>query len=208
MSAPIRFAPDEPVTDLARRLLGAELWVRRPGTEPVAGRIVETEAYGPDDPASHAHRGCTPRNGAMFGPPGTLYVYRSYGIHWCVNVAAEAEGIGAAVLIRAIEPIAGLDLQWARRPAARRQVDLGSGPGKLCAALGIDGDDDGLAANAGPIALVADDRRSSGAVWCGPRVGITKAVERPWRFASGAATGGGIERSVSRPRNTLRLELE
>ncbi|MGH1504016.1 MAG: DNA-3-methyladenine glycosylase [Acidimicrobiales bacterium] len=207
MTRALEFDPDEPVTALARRLLGAELWVRRRGLDPVAGRIVETEAYGPDDPASHAHRGPSPRNRAMFAAPGALYVYRSYGIHWCVNVAAEAEGVGAAVLIRAVEPIAGVDLQWTRRPKARSVVDLGSGPGKLCAALGIDGDDDGLLPDTGPIALVDGEAASGGEVWCGPRVGISKAVDRRWRFALGGADGR-VERWVSGPRRTLRRELE
>lgn len=207
MTVAFEFHPDEPVTALARRLLGAELWVHRRGLEPVAGRIVETEAYGPDDPASHAHRGPTPRNRAMFAAPGTLYVYRSYGIHWCVNVVAEAEGVGAAVLIRAVEPIAGVEQQWERRPKARAVVDLGSGPGKLCAALGIDGDDDGLVANSGPLALIEGEAASGAEVWRGPRVGITKAVERPWRFALGGADGR-VERWVSGPRGTLRRELE
>ena len=125
------------VHDVARGLLG---WTMlRDG---VGGRIVEVEAYAPDDPASHAFRGRTPRNSSMFAEPGTLYVYRSYGIHWCVNVACEPEGIGAAVLLRALEPTAGLDEMRARRGNVQDR-DLCSGPGKLTQALGITAADDG-----------------------------------------------------------------
>ncbi len=126
------------VHGVARGLLG---WtILRDG---VGGRIVEVEAYAPDDPASHAFRGRTPRNGSMFAAPGTLYVYRSYGMHWCVNVACEPEGIGAAVLIRALEPTAGLDAMRARRGDVVDR-ELCSGPGKLTQALGITAADDGV----------------------------------------------------------------
>ena len=179
-----------PVADLAavlaRRpleaaplLLGAELVVGSRG-----GRIVEVEAYeGADDAASHAHRGPTDRNRVMFGQPGRLYVYRSYGIHWCANVVCGPDP--GAVLIRAVEPLAGVDEMWPERPKARRLTDLASGPGKLCAALGIDGGHNGveLLAEAGPVALAPGSAVDPDRVVAGPRIGISKAVERPWRFA-------------------------
>jgi DNA-3-methyladenine glycosylase len=167
-----------PAPEVAPRLLGAVLW--RDG---VAGRIVEVEAYGgADDPASHAFRGPTLRNAAMFGPPGTLYVYRSYGIHWCANVVCGAEGAGSAVLVRALAPTAGLDEMRGRRPRARRDRDLCSGPGKLCQALGITGGDDGAdLLGPGPVRLELGPPAGA-AARCGPRVGISVAVERPWRF--------------------------
>ncbi|MEZ5408706.1 MAG: DNA-3-methyladenine glycosylase [Acidimicrobiales bacterium] len=156
-----------------------------------AGRIVEVEAYeGADDPASHAYRGPTPRNGVMFGPPGHLYVYRSYGMHWCANVVCGPAGVASAVLLRAMEPVAGIEAMWADRPRARRVSDLGSGPGKLCAALGIHGDHDGadLLDPVSPVRLAGPAAPEPGvepgpAVVAGPRVGITRAVERPWRYA-------------------------
>jgi DNA-3-methyladenine glycosylase len=172
-------------SEIAPRLLGHEL---RCGQR--SGLIVEVEAYeGPDDPASHAYRGPTGRNAVMFGPPGRLYVYRSYGIHWCANIVCGPAGTGSALLLRAIEPVAGLQEMWTDRPRARIETDLGSGPGKLCAALGITGDHDGtdLSDEQGPVRLVAPPDTNPGrgrpSVVIGPRVGITRAVERPWRFA-------------------------
>jgi DNA-3-methyladenine glycosylase len=166
---------------VAPRLLGAEL---RRGA--VAGRIVEVEAYGgPDDPASHAYRGCTPRNGSMFGPPGTLYVYRSYGIHWCANVVCGAEGEATAVLVRALAPLDGLETMRARRPAARTERHLCSGPGKLAQALGLTGADDGidLLAPDGAVGLRWSGRSITPArIRSGPRIGISVAVDQPWRF--------------------------
>lgn len=162
------------VHDVARGLLG---WtILRDG---VGGRIVEAEAYAPDDPASHAFRGRTPRNGSMFGTPGTLYVYRSYGIHWCVNVACEPEGTGAAVLLRALEPTVGLAEMRERRRVPHDR-DLCSGPGKLTQALGITGADDGRAMGSPPFALEPADAAVE--VVTTPRVGITKAEDRPWRY--------------------------
>ena len=174
------------VVEVAPRLLGVLV---RCGDR--LGRIVEVEAYaGAEDPASHAFRGPTPRNEVMFGPPGHLYVYRSYGIHWCANVVCGPAGEASAVLLRAIEPEAGLEAMWADRPKARTEVDLGSGPGKLCAALGIDHRHNGadLFDPASPVRLEvdpagADHGPDGAAVAVGPRVGITKAVDRPWRFA-------------------------
>ncbi|MGF1600167.1 MAG: DNA-3-methyladenine glycosylase [Acidimicrobiales bacterium] len=188
-----------PATVVAPRLLGAALWCGQR-----AGLIVEVEAYeGPDDPASHAFRGPTPRNRVMFGPPGHLYVYRSYGIHWCANVVCGIEGTASAVLVRAVEPVAGVEAMWADRPKARVLSDLGSGPGKLCAALGIGGGHDGvdLVAAGSPVRLEppAVPARS---VVTGPRIGISVAVDRPWRFALAGNP------HVSRPRPPLTLSGE
>lgn len=154
-----------------------------------AGRIVEVEAYaGRDDPASHAFRGPTDRTAIMFGPVGRLYVYRSYGIHWCANVVAHPheEGAGAgAVLIRAVEPIAGVDAMWADRPAARRPEDLASGPGKVCQALGIDDRHGGVAVHRvrSPVRILDDGTPPPAEPEVGQRVGINRATERPWRFS-------------------------
>lgn len=160
--------------DVARGLLG---WTFL--KDDVGGTIVEVEAYAPNDPASHSFGGRSPRNGAMFGPPGTLYVYRAYGIHWCANVVCEPEGTGAAVLLRAIEPTHRIDEMRIRRgPVGDRA--LCSGPGKLTQALGIDGADDGLPVAASPFSLVAP--RGTVDIVATPRIGISKATERPWRY--------------------------
>jgi DNA-3-methyladenine glycosylase len=150
-----------------------------------AGRIVEVEAYrGEDDPASHAYRGPTARNATMFGRPGLLYVYFTYGMHWCANVVCGSEGQARAVLVRALAPVAGVDEMRAARPAARSERDLTSGPAKLCQALGVTGELDGADLVTGDRGIaVADDgvpppRRPG----TGPRVGIRAAVDRPWRL--------------------------
>ena len=151
-----------------------------------AGRIVEVEAYeGQDDPASHAFGGPTDRTRVMFGPAGHLYVYRSYGIHWCANVVCHADGMAGAVLIRAVEPIEGVEAMWPDRPKAASVTDLASGPGKLCAALGIEGGHGGvdLLDPGSPVRLEAGLDADGPPVVAGPRVGITKAVDRRWRFA-------------------------
>lgn len=159
------------VTLVARDLLGAEFLV-----DGVGGIIAETEAYHPTEPASHAHRGKTERNAAMFLGPGHVYVYRSYGIHWCLNfVCADA----SAVLVRAIEPTAGVEKMAERRSLANPR-DLCSGPGKLAEALGVTKAHDGLAIDAPPFYFrPADTPRP---VVIGPRIGITKAADLPWRF--------------------------
>ena len=162
------------VHEVARGLLGWTLL--RDG---VGGRIVEVEAYAPDDPASHAFRGRTTRNGAMFAAPGTLYVYRSYGIHWCANIACEAAGTGAAVLLRALEPTHGLAAMRARRGSVADR-GLCSGPGKLTQALGISGADDGASIMEAPFAL--EPPESTVDVLATPRIGITQAAELPWRY--------------------------
>jgi DNA-3-methyladenine glycosylase len=145
------------------------------------GRIVEVEAYRRDDPASHAFPGRTRRNATMFGPPGHLYVYFSYGVHWCANVVC-GDGDGQAVLLRALAPIDGLDEMRAARPAARRDRDLASGPGRLTQALGIDGTFDGVDLVRGPVRIADDGTLPPRRPGVSTRIGISKAVEQPWRW--------------------------
>jgi DNA-3-methyladenine glycosylase len=146
-------------------------------------RIVEVEAYrGSADPASHAFRGPTRRNRTMFGPPGGLYVYFSYGMHWCANVVCELPGDAGAVLLRAGEPVLGVGSMQARRPAARRDRDLASGPARLCQALGIDGTLDGTDLRAGPVWIRDDGVAPPATPVVTPRVGITRATEARWRW--------------------------
>ncbi len=152
----------------------------------VAARIVEVEAYwGEHDPASHAFRGMTPRNATMFGPAGFLYVYRSYGIHWCANIVLGSEREAAAALVRAVEPVSGFDLMVERRVGLRRDVEVCNGPGKLCASLGITGEDDGssLTDPDGRIRLIDDGVAPPTDPLVTTRVGISRAVDLPWRFA-------------------------
>jgi DNA-3-methyladenine glycosylase len=162
------------VHEVAPDLIGVTLLV-----DGVGGRIVEVEAYDQEDPASHAYRGRTPRNEAMFGPAGHAYVYRSYGIHWCLNLVCGAEGVPEAALVRALEPTAGLDRQRRRRGVEEVQA-LCSGPGKLCQALGITGEHDGLPLDRGPFRL--EQRKDVPAIVTAPRVGITRATELSWRY--------------------------
>lgn len=146
----------------------------------VSGRITEVEAYTPDDPASHSFRGATARNAAMFGPPGTLYVYLVYGMHHCANVATGPVGHGAAVLIRSLDPLTGIGTMRRRR---RGREPLASGPGRLCQALGIDRRYDGTSlVDDGPIELLDDGTPPPGRPLVGPRVGLTVAVDTPWRW--------------------------
>ena len=166
---------------MAAELLGKVLVVDAAGVR-TSGRIVETEAYTADDPASHSFAGPTPRNAVMFGPAGRLYVYLSYGIHHCANVVTGTEGDGQAVLIRAIEPLEGVDTMLARRG----RFPLADGPGKLCQALGLDLDDNDTDLGS-PIATVRifdDGTASPTNPIVGPRVGLTKAIEVMWRFRS------------------------
>ena len=150
-----------------------------------AGRIVEVEAYaGAEDPGSHGYRGETERTATMFGPAGHLYVYFTYGVHWCANVVCGGVGTCSAVLIRALAPLEGLEAMYAARgPAARRDTDLCSGPAKLCQALSIDGSDDGtdLCADAGPV-LFDDGAPRPTAIGQSTRIGLTKGTEHPWRW--------------------------
>jgi DNA-3-methyladenine glycosylase len=148
--------------------------------EGVGGRIVELEAYDHEDPASHGYGGRTERNAAMFGPPGHAYVYRSYGIHWCLNLVCEAEGVANAVLVRALEPTHGLDAMRQRRGVDDPRL-LCSGPGRLCQALGVTREHDGLPLDRPPFELRERDRPVE--VIAGLRVGITRAAELPWRYA-------------------------
>jgi DNA-3-methyladenine glycosylase len=164
------------VHEVAPDLIGATLLV-----DGVGGRIVELEAYDQEDPASHGYRGRTARNAAMFGPPGHAYVYRSYGIHWCLNLVCGGEGVPEALLIRALEPTRGLDLQQIRRGVEDVRA-LCSGPGKLCQALGITREHDGLALDVPPFRLEARARVPE--IVTGPRIGITRATELSWRYMS------------------------
>lgn len=183
-SLPIDFSASS--VEVARRLIGTCVLV-----DGVGGRIVETEAYDREDPASHTFVGPTPRNAAMFGPPGHAYVYRSYGIHWCLNFVCRDAGHGAGVLIRALEPMAGLDAMRRRRGRADERL-LCAGPGRLCQALAVTREHDGLPLHAPPFELRPGPVESV-AVVVGPRIGISKAMEMPWRF------GLAGSRFVSRP---------
>jgi DNA-3-methyladenine glycosylase len=172
-------------SEVARRLIGMTLLIGG-----VGGIIVETEAYDGEDPASHSFSGPTPRNAVMFGPPGRAYVYLSYGIHWCLNFVCREAGHGAGVLIRALEPTTGVPTMIRRR----RQEDprmLCAGPGRLGQALAVTRELNGKCIDVAPFSLTAASTRAR--VVCGPRIGISKAVERPWRF------GLAGSRYLSRP---------
>ena len=179
---------DRPVLEVARDLVGCRVTHGE-----CSGVIVETEAYHHSEPASHGFVGLTPRTRTLFGPPGHAYVYRSYGVHFLLNAVAEGEGIGAGVLIRALEPLAGIELMRARRGLERTE-SLCSGPGKLSQAFAIGLEHNGSDLLAGPI--VISDRASA---WRDPdiavdrRIGITKATELPWRFCAAGS------RFLSRP---------
>ena len=173
------------VQDVAVDLLGCELVVGA-----CAGRIVEVESYPNDDPASHSFRGPTPRCLTMFGPPGRLYVYRSYGIHWCANVVCEPAGVAGAVLIRALEPRRGLALMRERRGMDDDRL-LCAGPGRLCQALGVTGADDGALLSGARIQLLPGPRPER--VLVGPRIGLSVSQDRPWR------RGEAGSRYLSRP---------
>lgn len=170
---------------VAERLIGALFLV-----DGVGGRIVETEAYDRDDPASHSFSGRTDRNSAMFGPPGHAYVYRSYGIHWCLNFVCRESGHGAGVLVRALEPLEGIDIMRERRGSASDAL-LCAGPGRLAQALGISHTHNGLPLDAPPFVLTPPVQPVT--VVAGPRIGISKAMDVPWRF------GMAGSRFVSRP---------
>lgn len=165
---------ERPAALVASDLVGCAFFVGD-----VGGVIVETEAYDQEDPASHAFGGPRGRNVAMYGPPGHVYVYRSYGIHWCLNFTCEPEGCGAGVLIRAIEPTAGLDVMAARRGLAN-PLQLASGPGKVGQALGIDLSHYGRPLEEPPFRL--EPRGAVPLLSIGPRIGISKGVATPWRF--------------------------
>ena len=160
--------------EVAPELIGATLLVKG-----VGGEIVEVEAYHHTDPAAHSFGGKTPRNAVMFGPPGYAYVYRSYGIHWCLNFVCEREGSASAVLIRALAPMVGLAAMRRRRCVREEQL-LCSGPGRVCQALAITGAHNGLALDKPPFALLP--RKTNVEIAVGPRIGISKAAELPWRY--------------------------
>ena len=162
------------VHEVAPELIGATLLM-----DEVGGTIVEVEAYDQEDPASHAYGGRTARNATMFGPAAHAYVYRSYGIHWCLNLVCGTENDAEAVLIRALEPTAGIELQRQRRGMEDLR-ELCSGPGKLCQALSITGERDGLPLDRPPFRL--EERREVPQIAIGPRIGITRAAELPWRY--------------------------
>ena len=173
---------DRETERVARDLLGAILECRTPEGI-TAGRIVETEAYlGEHDPACHAAVGETDRTRWLYGPPGTAYVYFIYGVHWCVNAVTRSAGLPSAVLIRALQPVRGLPLMRARRPGARSDVELANGPGKLCAALGIDGRFNGASLRRLPLRIREGEPVPDSAVVVGPRIGITKAADWPLRW--------------------------
>lgn len=165
---------DRPVLEVASELIGATLLV-----DGVGGTIVELEAYHHTDPAAHSYNGPTERNAVMFGPAGYVYVYRSYGIHWCINFVCEEEGSASAVLIRAIEPTHGLATMRRRRGLSEARA-LCSGPGKLCEALGVTHKHNGLPLDRAPFELRA--RANTPEIVTGVRIGITKAVKKPWRY--------------------------
>jgi DNA-3-methyladenine glycosylase len=173
------------VHEVAPDLIGATLLV-----DGVGGRIVEVEAYDAADPAAHGFRGRTPRNASMFGPPGHAYVYRSYGIHWCLNLVCEEEGRAAAVLLRALEPTHGLDAMRRRRGLDDPRL-LAAGPGRLCQALGVTREHDGRPLDAAPFQIVAAADPPD--VVAGTRIGISVAAELPWRYAEAGS------RWLSRP---------
>jgi DNA-3-methyladenine glycosylase len=152
----------------------------------LSARIVEVEAYcGADDPGSHAYRGMTKRNATMFGPAGGLYVYFTYGMHWCANAVCGDEGEGVAVLLRAAEPLTGIEVMRERRPAARRDRDLCRGPARLCQAFGLDGTFDGadLATADRGVTIVDDGTPPPAGPSIGPRIGLSAGVDLPWRWS-------------------------
>ncbi len=178
------------VHEVAPDLIGVTLLV-----DGVGGTIVEVEAYDQEDPAAHSFRGKTARNASMFGPPGHAYVYRSYGIHWCLNFVCEPEEVASAVLVRALEPVRGLD-EMRRRRGLEDERLLCAGPGRLCQALGITREHDGLPLDEPPFRLLP--RTEEPEIATGPRIGITQAVDRPWRYV--LAGSRYLSRSV-RPRS-------
>jgi len=178
------------VHEIAPELIGATLLL-----DGVGGVIVELEAYDHEDPAAHGFRGRTERNRSMFGPPGHAYVYRSYGVHWCLNFVCEPQGVANAVLIRALEPTHGVETMRVRRGMEDERL-LCAGPGRLCQALGITREHDGLPLDRPPFEVHARDEEPE--IVRGRRIGITKAIDKPWRYALAGS------RFVSRPSGRRR----
>lgn len=177
------------VLSVAPRLLGCRLATAFDG-DPTEIVITEVEAYGGgSDPASHAYRGRTPRNTPMYEAAGSLYVYRSYGIHWCANVVTGPKGEASAVLIRGGHPVVGIERMRDRRGKVDHLTD---GPGKVCAALGITGDDDSSSLIDGPVRLIVGDPPGLFTVETTPRIGISQAVDRPWRFVARPSDGSSL----------------
>ncbi|HLR94606.1 MAG TPA: DNA-3-methyladenine glycosylase [Jiangellaceae bacterium] len=192
--------------DIAPQLLGCVLWHESPEGR-VAVRLTEVEAYlGAEDPGSHAYRGRTARNAVMFGSAGHIYVYFTYGMHWCANVVCGLDGVASAVLMRAGDVVAGLELARSRRPAARRDRDLARGPARLTTALGLRGEHNGAdlcteASSPGSPILVPGDEHEA-QVNSGPRVGLRQAADEPWRFwLDGASSVSTYRPHVDRRRN-------
>ena len=171
------FAAD--VHRIAEELIGATLLV-----DGVGGILVELEIYDQSDPASHSYRGLTARNASMFGPPGYAYVYRSYGIHWCLNFVCSEPGQASAILVRALEPTHGIERMTERR-GRDNPLELCAGPGRLCQALAINGEHDGLSLDRPPFELLA--REAEPAIFRSPRIGISRARELPWRLCLAAS---------------------
>jgi DNA-3-methyladenine glycosylase len=167
---------DRSVHEVAPDLIGVTLLV-----DGVGGVVVEVEAYDQEDPASHGYGGLTARNAAMFGPPGHAYVYRSYGIHWCLNLVCEPEGRANAVLVRALEPTQGLDVMRARRGVESERL-LAAGPGRLCEALAVTREHDALPLDEPPFSLLPRERDYE--ILAVPRIGITRAADLPWRYVA------------------------
>jgi DNA-3-methyladenine glycosylase len=178
------------VHEVAPDLIGATLLV-----DGVGGPIVEVEAYDRTDPASHGYRGRTVRNAVMFGPPGHAYVYRSYGLHWCLNLVCEEEGTPSAVLVRALEPAHGIEHMRARRGLSEPRL-LCAGPGRLCEALAVTREHDGLALDRAPFRV--EPRQNEPEVATAPRIGISRAVDLPWRYVLAGS------RYLSRPVSARR----
>lgn len=199
---------DELIVDplvVARTLLGCVL--ESSTSEGVVGvRLTEVEAYrGMDDPASHCYRGRTARNDVMFGPPGHLYVYFVYGMHFCANVVCLLDGVPGAVLLRAGEVCSGIELARARRPAARTDAELARGPARLTMALGIGRKDNGadIVAASSPLRLLAGEQVSEADIETGPRVGVAAAMDVPWRFwLRGSASVSAYRRGGKRRART------
>ena len=189
--------------DAAKLLLGCVL-----EAGDVRVRLAEVEAYrGIDDPASHCYRGRTPRNEVMWGPAGHLYVYFVYGMHFCANVVSLTDGVAGAVLLRAGEVVAGLDVARSRRPAARSDAELAKGPARLTSVLGLDRGDNGvdLTDPASPVRLYAGDPVPPASILAGPRVGVAVAMEVPWRFwVDGSPAVSGYRRGGKRRVRTVR----